>query len=326
MFEVSGEKLVRENPGVRFWPVHKESVSRGVAEEELTGFVESVVDRLHAHDVWGSEVELAWTRVFGSIQDPEEQAFCEAAGALGVDPYSIDESNATFIEKAGQVFNGDALLDFLSGVRRVGSAGRDKTLASIEQVVHGGPASYGHLDLGSLVEAMKGLSVGIYSGEDIRNSGYMLAKGCRQILGVQEKEYLTSISEIASALACGGVEYVESSPGVSAVVSRGDGVRIFLPRYESGKTLFEHIDLARAIGDAVCFPDAGYSVVNGLRHAERQAVSRAFAAEFLAPAERVMGMHVDGWDIEHIAGVFHISPDLIEDQIRFGDREYGWFA
>lgn len=326
MFEVSGEELVRENPGVRFWPVHRELVQKNVAEKELSGFVESVIDRLHDREVWGSELELSWARVSESMRDPEERAFCEAAGALRVDPYSIDESNATFIEKAGQVFNGDALLDFLSGVRRVGSAGRDKTLASIEQVVHGGVSSYGHLDLGSLSGGIKVLSGGISSGDDVWTSGYMLAKECRQVLGVQDEQYLTSVSDIASILGAGGVEYVESSPGVSALVCRGDGVRIFLSRDGEYETLFEHIDLARAIGDAVCFPDAGYSVVNGLRHAERQAVSRAFAAEFLAPAERVMGMHVDGWDIEHIAGVFHTSPDLIEEQIRFGGGERGWFA
>ena len=326
MFEVSGEELVRENPGVRFWPVHRELVQKNVAEKELSGFVESVIERLRDHEVMDSELELSWARVSESMRDSEERAFCEAAGALGVNPYSVDEADAVFIEKAGQLFNGDALLDFLSGVRRVGYHGRDRTLNSIEEVVRREGELYGYLDLGGLFGGIKVMSGGISSGEDVRTSGYMLAKECRQVLGVQDEQYLTSVSDIASILGAGGVEYVESSPGVSAVVCRGDGVRIFLSRHGQDETLFEHIDLARAIGDAVCFPDAGYSVVNGLRHAERQTIGRAFAAEFLAPAAKVMDMHVGGWDIEHIAGVFHISPDLIEDQIRLGDREYGWFV
>ena len=325
MFEVSGEELVRENPGVRFWPVHSELVARSVAEEGLSGFGESVVGRLRDHNIRGSEVELAWTRVSESGQDLEERAFCEAAGALGVDPYSIADSDAAFIERAGQLFNGDALLDFLSGVRRVGYDWRYKTLNSIEQVVLGEGWSGHHPVLDNLVGEVKAWSGGISPGEDIWISGRSMAKECRDAWGVQDKD-LTSVSAITSMLGFFSVAYVESSPGVSAVVSRGDGVRIFLSKYGTDETFFDRIGLARAIGDAVFFPGGGYSVVNGLRHAERQAVSRAFAAEFLAPSEKVMDMHAGGWDVDHIAGVFRISPDLIEDQIRFGDREYGWFV
>lgn len=61
---------------------------------------------------------LRWSHVSRSLDNPDERAFCEAAGALGVDPYGISEADATFIEQAAELFSGEALLKFLAGVDR----------------------------------------------------------------------------------------------------------------------------------------------------------------------------------------------------------------
>ena len=87
-FEVSGEQLVCENPGLRFWQVKSEVVSRDSAEKELSRFVERVIEKLNSDGIVDSEVSLRWARVSESRRDPDESAFCEAAGRLGRDPYS----------------------------------------------------------------------------------------------------------------------------------------------------------------------------------------------------------------------------------------------
>ena len=63
-------------------------------------------------------------RVSRSLGDPDERAFCKAAGALGVDPYGVSEEDALFIEEAAGLLSGEALLEFLAGVGR--GAGRTR--------------------------------------------------------------------------------------------------------------------------------------------------------------------------------------------------------
>lgn len=82
----------------------------------------------------------------------------------------------------------------------------------------------------------------------------------------------------------------------------------------------ERFAFARAIGDVVCFRDTPRSVVNGLHQAERQAASRAFAAEFLAPVESVLDMVDSGCDVDEISGSFDVSPQVIARQIENQDR------
>ena len=44
-------------------------------------------------------------------------------------------------------------------------------------------------------------------------------------------------------------------------------------------------------------------------------MGRAFAAEFLAPVDKIIDMSYGGKDVDEIAGVFKVSPQLIERQI-----------
>ena len=84
-------------------------------------------------------------------------------------------------------------------------------------------------------------------------------------------------------------------PSIRAMVAQnGAEPRIHLCDRGRGKFLWaeqaETFVLTRAIGDALCSSQSGHRVVNNLHNAEQQAVGRAFAAEFLAPAEDVLGM------------------------------------
>ena len=100
-FEAICRPITYENPNVRFTARHTERMARATAESALIGFVEQVLDRLAAGNVRESGLQLRWQRVQASRQDAEESTFCEAAGALGFDPYSISAADAEFIINAG---------------------------------------------------------------------------------------------------------------------------------------------------------------------------------------------------------------------------------
>ena len=123
-FEVSFSQSDCRNPGVAFWGSGSEVLPRADAEMELSRFVDNVSERLAGKRIWESEVQIQWYRVKESRQDPDEAEFCEAAGALGLDPYNVGEDDARFIELAGTWFTGVALIEFVAGLRDVGVARR----------------------------------------------------------------------------------------------------------------------------------------------------------------------------------------------------------
>ena len=128
---------------------------------------------------------------------------------------------------------------------------------------------------------------------------------------------------IAKKLGANNFATVSAIPGVLAVVARDAAdVHVHLRGLDPYEWTLQsqNFAFARAIGDAVCFPDSPRSVVNELRDAERQAAGRAFAAEFLAPVQSVLDMVDSGSDDYEIAGSFKVSPQVVTHQIENQDR------
>ena len=318
-FQVHGKQFESMNPEARFWQVGSEALPRAVAESTLAGFIEETSQRLAAAGLSGSEVVLRWARVSRSRDSAEESAFCEAAGALGVDPYAISEADARFIERAAEYFSGETLLEFLAGV---GNATR-KALLNWVQKVESRPREQTSLpDLNDISDRI------VESARRRRTergwaTGYRAARAFRDVLGIRRKEDLGSPGDIARRLGSSSFRCTSGVAGISALVSRGeDEVRIHVRERGVGDWArqVENFAFARAIGDAVCYRDTQRSVVNGLRQAERQAVGRAFAAEFLAPVKSVLRMVGSGCDVDEIAGSFNVSPQVIDWQLEHQDR------
>lgn len=319
-FEVSGEQMHCENPGLRFWQVDTEIISREDAECHLSGFVEDVVDRLSGEGIDGSEVQLRWKRVSESRQDPDEEAFCEAAGALGLDPYVMDDDNTDFIVRAGRTLSDTPLTEFLAGVNPLHREGRNRALDSVEEASLMINPRWRLPELRGAAEAIDCVLRERREGEGIWGPAYRLARAMRRTIGVDQEQEFHSVCNVARKLGNQSFEPSEGLSWVDGVVWRGADVQIRLrkPRY-AGPWL-ENFNFARAIGDAVCFPGEGASVINRLHGAERQAAGRAFAAEFLAPVEGVWGMMQEGYDIGEVAGKFAVDPRVVQLQIENRDR------
>jgi len=131
VFEVCARQRVYKNPDVRFWAGATEVMTRRDAEAALGGFIEVVLGRLENNRVFETTAALRWRRVQESRANPEESAFCEAAGALGLDPYNVETEEASLIEVAASVFAGEPLAEFLAGAR---NADRRRLLEWVEKV------------------------------------------------------------------------------------------------------------------------------------------------------------------------------------------------
>ena len=332
VFEVIGAQLDCDNPKLRFWQTCTEALSREVAESVLSEFVEQVVDKLADEGVASSEVALCWSRVSLSWKDPDERAFCEAAGAMGVDPYEITDTDASLIEAAGDWFTDGALIEFLAGVDkwshadpwRVGS--RDSPGAAVLESIQAAesrPSYKSRLpELHGVARQVAGVTKRA-PGERIWAPSYRAARAFRDAIGIPRGKSPASTRVLATKLGAKRFAPAVGLSGVAAVVSREkEDVRIHL-RGCSGRQWdpwAANFAFARALGDAVCFPDARRSVVNELHGAERQAAGRAFAAEFLAPVDKVLDMLDGGLDIDEISGSLNVSSQVVAHQIENQER------
>ena len=320
--EVTGSQLSSENPSVRFWQTGAELLSREAAESTLAGFIERVVDKLSCSGVSHSEVGVRWCRVSSSRRDPDERAFCEAAGALGVDPYLISDADAQFIEDAGDLFSDEPLVELLAGVRKQSRA-RGRQLLEWVRDTAGRPPHESRLpDLDGVAQQIRH-AVQCNSQERSWAAGYRAAQALRAEITADPGERFTAMEAIARKLGNANFKTTSAIPGVLALVARDEkDVHIHLRDHEAYEWTLQsqNFAFARAIGDAVCFSDTPRSVVNELRDAERQAAGRAFAAEFLAPVQSILDMADSGCDDYEIAGTFKVSPLVVEHQMENQDR------
>ena len=324
-FEIAGEAAYHANPGIRFWPVASERSTRSAAEQELAGFVDSVVDKLVSEAIDDCGAALTWRRVCTSRADPAEAAFCEAAGALDIDPYAISDEDAAFIEQASKWFEGEALIEFLAGgAHRNGTvfSNRFSTVSWLRELES--RQTY-ECALPTLAELRKdfGPSAKRQPEEPAWAQGYRVADMVARQLGVNKRNRATP-EALARRFGGGNFQRVHADavePGIRAVVSgshvhlrdRGRGKHKWAPQAET-------FALARAIGSALCLSQTSRRVVNGLRDAEEQAVGRSFAAELLAPAEKVVDMKAEGLEEYEIAQEFRVSEQVVAHQLENHER------
>ena len=319
-FFASAKRITYQNPRLRFLQEPFEAMTRHEAEEGLSGFVQQVVEKLEESGIPDTEVAACWSRIRQSMKDPEEVEFCEAAGALGADPYSIEDADASFIDEAGRLFSGEELIEFLAKFRlgRLNSISREVALGAIRDAVTRQPETSRLPELQEAAYQLRN-AARRHKGERVWAASYRAARAFRETMGMGEDIVFQSPFTVAKRLGSNDFQPVDNLPGVDAVVSRSDNdVHVFLGKF--GAEAAGNFAFARAIGSAICFPDSKLSVVNELLGAERQAAGRAFAAEFLAPVDVVMDMHSDGMEINDISAAFNVSAMVIGLQMENKDR------
>jgi hypothetical protein len=314
-FVASAPQRSYQNPNIRFWSAPDELLTRPVAERVLSHFVEETIDQLAEHGLTRTGLNLRWGRVKASRQDPDEAFFCEAAGAMDLDPYAIEAPDAAFIQQAGRVFDGEALIEFLAGLAR--STARSRSFDWISKV-EGRPASNSVLP--SLADVAKHVAEQAPTRATDRSwaLGYRRARATRSALKLYQTDRIADVPDLAERFGGRAFRHAPPVSGLLALVVReANEVHVHL-RDRRGPA--DKFAFGRAIGDAICFQSSGRSVVNDLRDAARQAAGRAFAAEFLAPVAEILSMQDDGEDLEAIADEFGVATEVISRQVENAQR------
>ncbi len=309
---------------VHFYPCDPVYLSEEEFRSTLSGFIEDVASRLRSKGIEDSTTASRWSKIEESLGDLTQTLFCEAAGALELDPYFISEADERFIEGMVELFRErEPLIEFLSGLSDH-SSNRRRIKDWIGQM---DARSREESELPGLREIAE--QVGAYLGGCAPDRpwaiGYRAAKEFRSLFRGSTAFYKEksgfSFQDLSSRLGSPEFTAVDSDPlpGIFAMGSSGEGTpRVHLRKRASQED--QNFDFARAVGYVACFPDSSRFVINNLHRSNRQAVTRAFAAELLAPGEIVSGMHEEGHDPYLIADRLGVPTQVVQHQLENSRR------
>lgn len=283
------------------------------ARDEVTRLIEAVLEKLRLAGVTGTPLEEEWQLIGRTQADAGQGALCEYAARLGLDPYDLTDDQAAAIEHVQRDIPPMLTRDFFDAVQ-------PHRVLDDARLLQGVLSEARAAQEAEVPFAWRPADEGLSPHEQ----GYRQARELRGELHLNGKRF-ESAADVARCLRLAVPGDLQSAgpfdavAGVSAL--RGLVFRIS-PRPEPSR-LFAY---CRAIGEAFRLSTPEPMLLTRGRSV-RQKRSRAFAAEFLAPAHlireflRPEGRRADSGfaagdeECEELGEKFGVSPMVIRHQI-----------
>ena len=279
-------------------------VSRADLETEFRTIVEAVVERLRSLDA-GSPASVSLSEAWEAINslDPEEVEFSGAAALLGIDPFDVEnsvaEAIAAFWQHAAPSLREEAL-----------ASADERTLPRVSEWLEHTVATLQTSGKKNDWTEIRAALSPVRAAEPWRK-GYELANSVRRLLDVGDGRFEF---QAQGPLAVHHGEGVTPCSRIHGLVAENAPACVTTGRSETGRRFL----LARALGDYVGRPEPGFGILTSL-FTDRQAQSRAFAAELLAPVEslrsRLDDRFADDDTIDEIGREFGVSSQVVLHQI-----------
>ena len=279
-------------------------VGRDELEQEFRSLVDEVIARLRAKRTSFETLESEW-RAIKSLES-DEREFCRAAALMGLDPFDIDEQTA---DRIARVWNqtDPAIRDEAFG------AAQEDSLEAIQQWIDRSLESAEQGQSGADWRMVrKAVRAGSVSESLPWWRGHHDACAVRGELDAAPGKFAF---EEAGPRAIWSQVAPSPVPRIHGCVASDSPSCVMVSRPEPGRRFL----LARALGDYIGREQPGPAILGTLDTA-RQAQSRAFAAEFLAPAEWIWKqagstVTIDGRAVNEFANELGVSSWVIRYQI-----------
>jgi Zn-dependent peptidase ImmA (M78 family) len=296
---------------VRFLEEGFALLNSGAFAREIAAFVDKVVARLKSKGISEGCLIDEWMAIRETPE--EEKEFCETTGALGLDPYDLDDKMADEIVSIARSLPVELGKEFFLAA--------DSTVLS--QQANWVAKCLRELEDYETKTKFAGKK-GFYSRQDPASTpwqtGYDLARKFRTDFGLGNKVNKAVDVQKLCGIKKGHLPVIrigdEHQLDAVAKLSNESGPQIATSKErESSKTYL----LARSICDYLCANSEDSALLTRVS-SDRQKRNRAFAAEVLAPAEGIR-QHLSGSrttrdEIAEIAAHFNASEWLIEHQVR----------
>lgn len=257
-------------------------VSQVDLRETFADFINAVLGRLHEHGIEDSLLEREWNSIQGA--DLPELEFCSTVASLGFDPYTLSEQEQQEVIKVGERLPVSLWPEFFA------LADLEALPDQASQVLDALASSRRNR---TNLESLKSLRQEVIASNMAQGSpweqGYQFARELRQRLNLNG-EKLSSLSSLEAAL---GVPTRKLESAIvkrtslpvtfnALVTTNAHGSPVFaVPDRQEVMTRFA---FCRALFEYLTTPTAEPLLVTR-SFSERQKRNRAFAAEFLAPAD-----------------------------------------
>lgn len=279
-------------------------VERAELENQLRNIVDAVLERLRESSegtIARDALESTWNAVHGL--DADEQEFSRAAALLGMDPFDIAEADAGRIARFWDEVDPEIREEALA------SSTRD-TLSKVREWLPKALQSLDRLQDDPRWDALRAELLTPFVAEPWEQ-GYEMARSVRERLGLGSERIDFGSNGTPT---CHYEVAEQPSRCLEGLVAAHGPACVIAPRSENGARFLR----ARAVGDYLNRSGPAAGILNSL-HTERQARSRAFAAEFLAPAQalraRLGSELADEEIIEGLGDEFGVSSHVIAHQM-----------
>ncbi len=304
------ERIVRSKDETPFFitSTKRYEVLEGSETNLLEDVIRPIAAEMRARRRYDRPVQSKLARLEETLSNSREARFARTAGSLGISLYHLTSDGAQRVRHLIETIpDEEPRLDFASAVLT------DEVDAAAEWI---SLQFEKHGDLNSM-PGLKEISESIIrparkAAARPWKQGIAMAKLVREQLHINPTRRISSVKELADMFGASGFEASPRAPGsLRAFQSNARSVPTVVVEDENpASTKFL---LARAIGDFVVFRSSASCVAN--LYTDRQAVGRAFAAEFVAPAEGVVHMiEDDGWSVTRVAAHYGATEDVIKHQ------------
>jgi hypothetical protein len=240
--------------------------------DELSHFVDEVVDRLREAEVFDTPLAKEWQALREA--DEEEAAFARAAARLGLDPYGMSSEAQEGLISVAEILDPPLMDEFLDSAvpEQLGIA-----LNWLEQA-RSRVANYTESQNGNIIAAWRRALEKRQGFSEDRpwNRGYAAAREVRSMLGLEPTESL-SMDHVVPKVTLGG-----QSAGLEGFTrfSPTDQLVVVLP---AGKRLPTAVRFAQARSLGLVLASDRDEHLLDPASSDLSKESRAFAAELLAP-------------------------------------------
>ncbi len=300
---------------VRFLASGSRSIERAEIADSLRAFIRSVVGRLHDQGCSNTFLEEEWNAV--EAADPEEMAFCRAAGSLGCDPYALTDHRRRTIIRTAEMLPPNIHDEAFASMDPAKLPAQGE---AVSEFIEETRTSDLKLDaLKALREQLKAPDPGFLPWEQ----GYQCARRLRAAISnhrrVRSSDELANILGVAPASWHKAIETDIQKLGFleALVATTAAGAPRFAlqAKHERSRTF----TICRALFEYLYDKQATAGIVASTR-SERQKRNRAFAAEFLAPASEIKSKigrvgTIATEQIEELSEEFGTSEWVIRHQI-----------
>lgn len=281
-----------------------ELVQREEFEDGLSILVEAVIERLRETGASFPELENDWREIRSA--DADEREFCRAAAIAGLDPFDVSNGAADSLVRFWNEVPVSLREDALAG-------SRPDSLDALRDWLAHQTAALNEAESGEDWPMIRS-RIGRQDNQDPPwQRGYANARAVRRELSVGAGRF---VLKRAGSLTIHSREVATPSLGILGCVASDSPSCTITPRRYAAKRFL----IARALGDYIGRQAPG-SAVLGTMETPRQAHSRAFAAELLAPAETLRSCvgtsrTIDSDAMDELAEELCVSPLVIQHQIQ----------